>query len=167
MSEMQSFSNVFDTNIISKYKNRISDSDLVNRLFSSVVWYEITATPIFSEKKKVWNDIFQRKLRQNLLVVPNVFDWFEASAILWKMRNFGGKHISNATDFQNDILICRSAFAWYAEKPRERMPIQIITDNLKDFESIAKTLHKHHKTEMQKRDLAELKITSGKDCFGF
>jgi predicted nucleic acid-binding protein len=159
---------LFDTNIfgVETYKQKMSNRDLNNFLFSLVVFYELTATPIYRTKRQAWEQILNRKLQNGLCVVPTFEDWRVSARIIGEMHTRKKYSVpKDATKLQNDMLICHSAFAWYRTDPKSRPPILIVTDNKADFDKCLDGVHRHYDKEIKRNSLVKIAIVTGKDYF--
>jgi hypothetical protein len=144
----------------------MSIRDLNSYLLSLVVWYEITATPIYQKKRTAWEQILNQKQQKNLLAAPTFADWHKSSRLIWEIQK--SKRLSipkDATAWQNDMLICHSAFEWYKSDYQNHPPILIVTDNIKDFAKCLDALHRHYAQEIKKNGLVKIELVSGDDYF--
>ena len=133
---------LFDNNVLSGYKDVLTEDDLKASAFSIVVFYEATATKTKSqkaddEKWQKWQKLLNYHLIHQSLLVPNYSDW---QTCAFAMRAMQKKHqvAEKATDLQNDALICQSAISWQNENDAV---VIIVTDNVGHFSLIAKYLN--------------------------
>ena len=141
---------IFDSNIFSSYKNQLKPRDYTNSALSTIVFYELTATKIDSNKRKFWDSLFRVHFASQTLITPTKEDWRICSQIIWQMHLNGESVPKVATALQNDALICQSAISWHLENPDENPPCAVITENLKHFSLIADYLNKRLKKNQPK-----------------
>jgi predicted nucleic acid-binding protein len=145
---------VFDTNIFSSYKDQLTEAEKGKMALSLVVFYELTATKIYPQKRRIWDQVLQKHNQDNTLIVPNEKDWHICSRIVWMMHQQGESVPKDATAFQNDTLICQSALAFSDNPPL------IVTENVKHFSLIAEYLN-----DSRKKGNSKLEIISAKEYF--
>lgn len=127
---------VFDTNIFTTYEAYLKKDDFRKMSLSIIVLYELTARPIADETFKKfdkWRETYENK---NRLIVPTSDDIWTASKAIRNLRLAQQKQhkgitptMKNATQFQNDAVIARSAF---------KNGCFVVTDNTKDFDALRK-----------------------------
>ncbi len=142
---------VFDTNIFVSYIERLSKKDFYQMSFSILVLYELVARPIAPENFKIldeWREVYKYR---NRLIVPTDDDIWTSAQAVRKLRLAQQKlhkgitpAMENATKFQNDAVIARSAFA---------KGCFVVTDNLRDFDELRKFMR--------------FEYCSAQDYFGF
>ena len=77
---------VFDTNIFSAYKKQLTEADKGKMALSLVVFYELTATKINSDKRRYWEELFKVHHKDKTLIVPSQEDWHLCSRTIWLMH---------------------------------------------------------------------------------
>lgn len=129
---------VFDTQIFSSYRQYLTRKDFGKMSLSVLVLYELVARPIRQEDFEVFDQLREKYKNLNCLIVPTYDDiWTSAQAVrkmrLDEQRRHKGTTpaMENATAFQNDALIARSAF---------KNKCYVVTANVKDFSSLRKYL---------------------------
>lgn len=122
---------IFDTNIFSSHKNKLTTGDYQKMALSLVVFYELTATKITPRKRQNWETLIREHHADKTLIVPSLEDWHIASRVVWMMHGNNESISISATSLQNDVLICQSAASFSKDPPI------IVTQNLKDFSLIA------------------------------
>ncbi len=138
---------IFDTNIFSSYKKQLTDSDIVKMSLSLVVFYELTATKIYPDKRRYWDEVFEEQKKNKTLVSPNSTDWQICSRTIWLMHRNNEGIGKDATAMQNDALICQSALSFSDETPF------IVTDNIKHFALLADYLNDTRKAGQKKLEI--------------
>ncbi len=125
---------VFDTSIFASYLEYLSADDFRKMHFSAIVLYELVARPISNETLAGFDAWREKSLTASRLIVPTYDDiWTTAKAVrkmrLEEQRQHKGitPAMENATEFQNDALIARSAF---------KKNCYVVTVNIKDFEKL-------------------------------
>ena len=125
---------VFDTNVFASFAEYVSKDDFRKMYFSAIVLYELVARPISQEDFNVFDSWREKVVSENRLIVPTYDDiWTSAQAVrkmrLEEQRQHKGTTpaMKNATKFQNDALIARSAF---------KKGCYVVTANTKDFERL-------------------------------
>lgn len=146
---------IFDANIFSAYRERLTEIDAGKTAFSLVVFYELTATKIYSSKRRHWEMVIGEHYENETLIIPSFEDWVLASRLVWKLIQEGEIHTNLAVALQNDALICVSAMSFSPVVP----PV-IVTDDTKHFRLIADYLN-----DRRKKDNGNLVIQSPKEYF--
>jgi predicted nucleic acid-binding protein len=126
---------VFDTDIFASYAEHLTKNDYRKMSFSILVLYELVARPIRQETFEIFDKWRERYKSTNRLIIPTYDDiWTSAQAIrkmrLAEQRQHKGitPAMENATAFQNDALIARSAF---------KKNCFVVTANVADYEKIS------------------------------
>jgi predicted nucleic acid-binding protein len=126
---------VFDTDIFAVYRRHLTKNDYKKMSLSVLVLYELVARPINQDKFNLFDGWRKTAIDDNRLIVPTYDDiWTSAQAIrkmrLAEQRQHKGitPAMENATAFQNDALIARSAF---------KKNCFVVTANVADYEKIS------------------------------
>ena len=127
---------VFDTNVFSSYRQFIERSDFRRMSFSIIVLYELTARPIPPLEFQEFDEWREKYKSLNRLITPSYDDIWTSAQAVRKLRLAQQKlhkgitpAMENATKFQNDAIIARSAFA---------NDCFLVTANTKDFDELRK-----------------------------
>ncbi len=127
---------VFDTPIFSSYRQHLTGKDFGKMSLSILVLYELVARPIRREEFDVFDELQEKYKNLNRLIIPTYDDiWTSAQAVRKIRFDEQRRHkgttpaMENATAFQNDALIARSAF---------KKNCYVVTANIKDYDNLRK-----------------------------
>ncbi len=127
---------VFDTNVFVNFLEHLSKKEFYKVSFSIVVLYELVARPIAPENFEIFDEWRATYKDLDRLIIPNYDDIWTSAQAVRKLRLAQQKlhkgitpAMENATKFQNDAVIARSAFA---------NDCFLVTANTKDFDELRK-----------------------------
>ncbi len=158
---------VFDTDVWIGKGYDFSDDDFASLALPLVVYCELVAGNVAEKVKHDLDRLLIVKSKQRLLLMPTIDDWAKAANLVWRIRKAEENLQSSGTTLQNDIIICRSVMRWNDEDHNPHRPEtrHIITNNVKDYQLIAKYLNRQS-SGIKSKKLSRLEIVSAEEYFG-
>lgn len=126
---------VFDTDVFASYRRYLTKKDIQIMSLSILVLYELVARPVRQEEFDLFNGWREKYKNLDRLIIPTYDDIWTSAQAIRKMRLAQQQQhkgvtpaMENATAFQNDALIARSAF---------KKNCFVVTANVADYEKIS------------------------------